>query len=230
MSVEERSESGSRASRRLRHSGFVPGVLYGTGEGTRQIKVPQRDLQKALASGSQLFDVKVGSDGPRPVVIKEHQRDPVHGLLLHFDLMQVKLDEEIQSSVPVEIEGTEEAPGVKEGGILEHVTRELNMQALPADMPESILVDVSELDTAETLTLESLTAKPGCEFLDDPETVIVTVTVPSKIEEPEPEVEEEAELVGEEGEEVEAEEEVEGEAAEEAEGEEAPSERSGESE
>jgi large subunit ribosomal protein L25 len=116
----------------------------------------------------------------------------------------VKLDEAIQAEVPLELEGTEEAPGVTEGGVLEHVTREITVEALPAEIPEVLHADVSEMTIGDTLQLSVLTPPPGVKFMvDDPEEVTLATLSPPRIEEePEPELEEEAELVGEEGEEV----------------------------
>jgi large subunit ribosomal protein L25 len=220
LSVEPRSERGSRASRRLRRDGYVPGVVYGRGDEPTAFKVDARRVRAILGEGLALFDVEVNGDR-LPVIIKEQQRDPIQGRLVHLDLLKVRLDEKIQSTVPLEIEGVEEAPGVKEGGVLEHVTRELNIEALPTDIPDRIVADVSGLGIAETLTLESVTAPAGVTLLDNlEETVVATVTAPSEVIE-EPEVEEEAELVGEELPEGEAPPEGEGEepAAEEAGGE-----------
>ena len=130
---------------------------------------------------------------------------------LHVDFLEVNLDEKIATTVQVELEGGEEAPGAKEGGVIEHVTRELNIEALPTDIPERIVVDVSGMEAAATMHLSEIPAPPGVTFLDDPEeTIIATVTIPT--EEPEPEVEEETELVGEEAEAAAEGEEVEGEA------------------
>jgi large subunit ribosomal protein L25 len=132
------------------------------------------------------------------VIVKDEQRHPVRGHLLHIDLLHVRLDETIQTAVSVELVGADEAPGVKEGGVLGHVTRELNVEALPTDIPERIEVDVSGLEQAATLLLSEISPPRGVTFLDDAEeTVIATVTMPSQVEEPE-EVEEETELVGEE--------------------------------
>jgi len=134
-------------------------------------------------------------------------------------------DETIQTQVGVHLEGGEEAPGVKEGGVLEQVSHQLNIEALPTAIPEAIVVDVSGMEIAATMHLSEITAPEGVEFLDDPEeTIIATVVVPTEVEEPE-EIEEETELVGEEGEVVEGEEAAEGEeGAAPAEGEAAPSE------
>jgi large subunit ribosomal protein L25 len=198
--VEERTERGSREARRLRRAGFVPGVLYGGGNGDAvSFKVDGRELRHTLADGSALMDVKVDGGSPRPVIVKDQQFHPVRDELLHIDLLEVRLDEKIHSTVAVELTGAEESPGVKEGGVLEHVTRELNIEALPTDIPENVTVDVSGMEVAATLHLGEITAPPGVTFLDDPEeTLIATVVVPTEIEEPE--IEEETELVGEEAE------------------------------
>jgi large subunit ribosomal protein L25 len=203
LAVEERPERGSRAARRLRRGGFVPGVLYGGGNGEAiSFKVGFRELRQALHAGSAVLDVTIAGDKPRPVIVKEQQLHPVRGDMLHVDLLQVRLDEKIHSTVGVELHGVEEAPGVKEGGVLEHVTRELSIEALPTDIPESIVVDVSSLEIASTMHLTEISPPAGVELLDDlEETIIATITAPSEIEE-EPEVEEETELVGEEAEEV----------------------------
>jgi large subunit ribosomal protein L25 len=215
ISLDERSERGSREARRLRRSGLVPGVLYGGSDGEAlSFKVDGRELRQVLVSGSALFDVKVGGGKTRPVIVKEQQLHPVREELLHIDLLEVRLDEKIQAPVTVELTGVEEAPGVKEGGVLEHVTRELNIEALPTDIPEHIVADVSRMEIAATMQLSELTAPAGVTFLDDPEeTVIATVVPPTEVEEPE-EIEEEIELVGEE---AEAEAAAEGDTGEEAE-------------
>jgi large subunit ribosomal protein L25 len=219
LAVEVRDERGSRSVRRLRRSGFVPGVVYGRGDEPTPFKVDARRVRAVLAEGHALFDVEVNGDA-LPVIVKEQQRDPIQGRLVHLDLLRVNLTEKIQSTVALELEGIEEAPGVKEGGVLEHVTRELTIEALPTDIPDRIVADVSGLGIAETLTLASVTAPPGVTLMDDlEETVVATVTAPSEVIE-EPEVEEETALVGEvpEGEEApaaEGEEPAEGESAEE---------------
>jgi len=197
--VELREERGSRASRRLRRNGYVPGVVYGLGDEASPFKVQARRLRAVLAEGHALFDVEFDGGTRQPVIVKDQQKDPVRGGLVHLDLLKVRLDEKIQAAVPIELEGVEEAPGVKEGGVLEHVTHEVQIEALPTDIPDRIVADVSVLGIAETMTLASVTAPPGVTLLGDlEETVVATVTAPSEvIEEPE-EIEEEAALVGEE--------------------------------
>jgi large subunit ribosomal protein L25 len=213
LDVEERPERGTRAAKRLRREGYVPGVVYGGKDGdSTAFKVNARDLRHVLA-GSALIDLKVAGK-TRPVIVKDQHQHPVRDELLHIDLLEVRLDEKIQTQVSVHLEGAEEAPGIKEGGVLEHVTHELNIEALPTDIPDSIDVDVSGLEIAATMHLSEITAPQGVTFLDDPEeTIIATVVVPTEVEEPE--IEEETVLVGEDGEPLE-------EGAEPPEGEEAP--------
>jgi large subunit ribosomal protein L25 len=225
LKVSDRADFGSRTSRRLRRSGMVPGVVYGGGKETRAFQVAERDARNALAHGGALIDLEFDGSGTTPVVVKEEQRHPVRGELIHLDLQEVKLDVAIEAEVTIELLGTEDAPGVKEGGVLEHVTREVTVEALPTAIPESIAADVSGMEIGDTLQLSALTAPEGVEFslgegVDADEVTIATLSPPRVEEEPEPELEEEAELVGEEGEELpEGAEAPEGEAPAEGEGE-----------
>jgi large subunit ribosomal protein L25 len=216
LKVNARDSFGSRASRRLRREGLVPGVVYGQGGEARPFQVSQRELRTLLSQGHTLLDLELDGSKAVPVVIKEEQHHPVRGDVVHFDCLEVRLDEEIQSEVPIELEGTDQAPGVREGGVLEHVTREVTVEALPTEIPEQITVDVSEMEIGDTISLATVIPPAGTTFMvDEPEEITIATLSPPRVEEePEPEVEEEAELVGE-GEEV-----PEGEEA--AEGEEAP--------
>jgi large subunit ribosomal protein L25 len=225
LTADERSERGSRAVRRLRRDGLVPGVVYGGTDGeSTSFTVDSRALRQVLVDGSALIDLEVGGR-TRPVIVKDQQYHPVRGEVMHIDLLEVRLDEKIQTTVAVHIENIEEAPGIKEGGVLEQVTHQLNIEALPTAIPEFVGVDASGMEIAATMTLSEVTVPEGVTFLDDPEeTVIATVVVPTEVEEPE--IEEETELVGE-G--VEGEEAPEGEEGEPAEGGEESSEEGEES-
>jgi large subunit ribosomal protein L25 len=218
LEVDERTERGTRATRRLRRSGLVPGVVYGGRgqEDATSFKVDARVLRHVLVDGSALIDLKV-DDKTLPVIVKDRQLDPVRDEIIHIDLLEVRLDEKIQTQVGVQIEGVEDAPGIKEGGVLEQVSHQLNVEALPTDIPEAIVIDASGMEIAATMHLSEVTAPAGVEFLDDlDETIIATVVVPTEVEEPE-EIEEETVLVGEDGEPIEPPEE--GEEAAEGEGE-----------
>jgi large subunit ribosomal protein L25 len=202
LAVEERAEHGSRPVRRLRREGYVPGVVYGGGELCQSFKVGNRELRAALQGAGAVIDLKIGDSNTVPVILKDQQLHPVRDEVMHVDMLQVDLRQKIHSTVPVELHGAEEAPGAKEGGVIEHVTRELNIEALPTDIPERIDVDVSGMEAHATMHLSEITAPEGVEFLDDPEeTIIATVTIPTEVEEPE--IEEETELVGEDGEPIE---------------------------
>jgi large subunit ribosomal protein L25 len=200
VEVSSRDQFGSRNTRRLRRTGQVPGVVYGTPEGdVIAFSAEARELRRVLVGAGALIDLKVDGDA-RPVIVKDMQFHPVRGELMHIDFVQVRLDEKIQTQVAVHVEGGDDAPGVKEGGVLEQATHQLNIEALPTAIPDAIVIDVSGLGIAETMHLSQVTPPEGVTFLDDPEeTIIATVVVPT--EEPdEPELEEEAGVVGEEAE------------------------------
>jgi large subunit ribosomal protein L25 len=138
------------------------------------------------------------------VLVKDVQRHPVRGEIVHVDLLRVNMNETIQTTVVLELTGGDDAPGVSEGGVLSQETREVNIEALPGDIPDSIVHDVSAMGMNETLTLAAVTVPAGVTLLDDlDETVIATITPPTA-EPVEEEIETETELVGE-GEEAQAE-------------------------
>jgi large subunit ribosomal protein L25 len=196
LAVNSRVADGSRAARRLRRSGRVPGIVYGGGGGSVSFDADARELRLALAGSGAVLDLSVDGQSATPVVLKEAHRDPVRGETVHVDLLRVRLDEAIQAVVPLELTGTEDAPGVKEGGVLEQITRELNVQALPTAIPESIVQDIGEMQIGETIVLTALSAPEGVTLLDDPETVLATLS-PPRLQTEEEEIEAETELVGE---------------------------------
>ncbi len=200
LNVNSRAAAGSRAVRRLRRSGRVPGVLYGGGSEPLGFDADERELRHALAGAGAVLDLSVDGKKPTPVVLKEAQRHPVRGETMHVDLLRVNLNEAIHAVVPLELNGTDDAPGVKEGGILEQITRELNVEALPTAIPESIAHEVGEMQIGETILLGALTPPEGVTLLDDlEETVIATLSPPRLQSEAAEEIEAETELVGEAG-------------------------------
>jgi large subunit ribosomal protein L25 len=202
LKVAARTEFGSRSTRRLRREKLVPGVVYAGGGEARPFQAVDRDLRNLLAAGQALFDLELEGAKAVPVVVKEQQQHPVRDEIQHIDLQEVKLDEEIQADVAIELEGADEAPGVKEGGVLEHVTREITVEALPTEIPERLVADVSQMEINDTVVLSAIEAPEGVKFVAEEldEITIATLSPPRVEEEPEPEVEEETELVGEEGE------------------------------
>lgn len=198
----------------------MPGVVYGAGREARPFQVPERDIRAILGQGHTLLDLQLDGSKAVPVVIKEEQRHPVRGDLIHIDLHEVRLDEAIQAEVAIELEGADQAPGVREGGILEHVTREVTVEALPTAIPERLFVEVTEMTIGDTIQLSAVTPPSGVRLVvEDPDEITVATLSPPRVEEEAaPEVEEEAELVGAEAEVPEAEEAPEGEEAGGAEG------------
>ena len=198
LNVNSRGAEGSRAVRRLRRSGRVPGVVYGGGGEPVGFDADARELRHALAGSGAVLDLSIDGAKATPVVLKEAQRHPVNGETTHVDLLRVRLDQAIGATVPLELHGVEEAPGVKEGGVLEQITREINVEALPTAIPESIAHDIGEMVIGDTITLEAIAAPEGVTFLDDPaETIIATLSPPRLQTEVEEEIEAETELVGE---------------------------------
>jgi large subunit ribosomal protein L25 len=200
LEVRSRESRGSAESRRLRKQGLIPGVLYGQGKEPHAVSIPERELRRVLTGAGGLhaiLEVVIEGDGGRPLpsVLKDYQQDPLKGTLLHVDLQEVRLDQAIQAVVNVALVG--EAAGAKEGGVLSQVTREVNVEALPMEIPEHLDLDVSEMRIGDTLRLADLPPPEGVTFLDDPEeTVLATVTMPTRVAEPEEVLEEGEEVEG----------------------------------
>src|SRR6266571_1597511 len=192
LTVQERESRGSADARRLRKQGFIAGGLHA------------------------ILDVVLeGQATAHASILKDYQQDPIRGHISHIDLQEVRLDQPIQASVTVQLIG--EPVGAKEGGVLSQVQREINVEALPMEIPEHIDLDVSGMAIGDTLRLADLAPMEGVTYLDSPEeTVLATVTLPTREVEPEPEELPEGELP--EGEVAEGEEAPEGAAGEAAEG------------
>jgi large subunit ribosomal protein L25 len=203
LDVTTRAADGSRAARRLRRSGRVPGVLYGGGGDSQGFDVDARDLRLALAKSGAVLDLSIDGGKATPVVLKEAQRDPVRGQTVHIDLLRVRLDQAIHAVVPLELTGIDDTPGVKEGGILEQIVRELNVEALPTAIPESIEYAVGEMQIGDTIGLDAIAMPEGVTLLDEVEETTVATLSPPRLQAEEDDVESETELVGEEGEDAE---------------------------
>ena len=198
LKVTERSAFGSRNSRRLRRDGKVPGVVYTEGKQARPFAADAHEISRFLGAGHTLFDLEIEGAGAVPVVVKEEQRHPVRDDLVHIDCHEVDLQQKIQADVSIELLGVEEAPGVKEGGILEHVTREITVEALPEDVPEAIRLDVSAMVIGDTVQLSAVSTSDAVKVIaDNPEEITIATLNPPRVEEEPEVVEEETALVGE---------------------------------
>ena len=218
LSVSLRDTDGSPAARRLRREGQVPGIVYGGGDVPQAFSVDARILRNTLAHAHAVIEVSIDGAAATPVIVKDIQRHPVRGDTLHVDLLRVRMDQTIHSTVALELLGGDDAPGVVEGGILNQETRELNIEALPGDIPDVVQHDVSDLDMNATVLLSAVRMPAGVTLLDDPEETVIATITPPTLEPVEEEVETETVVIGEDGEiiEVEAGAEGEGESGEES--------------
>ncbi len=200
LNAAPRQPHGSRATRRLRRDGQVPGVLYG-GEGEPiAFSVDGRELRAALHASGAVVDLVVDGTSA-PAVLKEAQRHPVRGEMTHVDFVRVNLKVAIQAVVPLIIFGADESPGVVAGGVVDQPIREVHVEALPNDIPESIEISVAELNIGETASLNTAVVPAGVTLLDDEDLVVVSMLAPRlEVEET---IEEETELIGEDGEPIE---------------------------
>jgi large subunit ribosomal protein L25 len=209
LNVKKREAGGSSGARRLRASGEIPGVLYGSGKEAHAFSVGERELRRVLTGDHglhQILDIVIeGSQKPHHAVLKDYQLHATRNRLLHVDFHEVRLDRPIQAQVVVELVG--QAQGAVEGGVLQQPTREVNVEALPMEVPDRITLDVTPLGMGDALRVSDIAAQAGVTLLDDPDTVLASVTMPTRVEEPE-EVVSEEELA--EGEEAPAEEQPEG--------------------
>jgi large subunit ribosomal protein L25 len=183
--VQNRAVLGSAESRRLRRQGLIPGVLYGR-EAPVAIAVEERALRSALtgdAGTNAVLDVVVDGGSSHASVLKEYQQDPVRGFITHVDLQEVRLDQPIHSTVPVHLVG--EAAGAKEGGVLQQSVTEITVEALPLEVPASVDFDVSGLHIGESAHLSDIVLPDGVTLVDDAESVLASVTQPTRVEEPE---------------------------------------------
>jgi large subunit ribosomal protein L25 len=188
LTVSKRERLGSRETRRLRKQGLIPGVLYGR-EDPIAISVEERELRRALTGAGGLhsiLDVQVDGTGTSHAsILKDYQQDKVRGNVTHIDLQEVRLDQTLQATVTVQLTGGEDAPGVREGGVLSQPLREIQVEALPLEVPEHIDLDVSHMAMGDTLRISDIRVADSVKLLDDPETVVATVTAPTREEEPE---------------------------------------------
>jgi large subunit ribosomal protein L25 len=199
IEAEVRDGRGKGVARKLRATGRIPGICYRRAADSLAVSLDPRALDVVLSTGSAgintLIDLTVAGGGDfdgRQVLLKELQRDPVTGRLVHADLFAVDLKQRIHVSIPVHLSGS--AVGVTMGGILDHALRDLEVQCLPDAIPEEFTVEVSELEVGQSIHVRDLTIPEGVELLSDLSLPVVSVVAPAVEEEvPEEEPEEGAE-------------------------------------
>ena len=200
LNAEPRTETGKGAAGRLRRAGRIPAVVYGHDE-PHSLSVEAREFHKEFhtVSESTLINLKFPK-GERQVLIKDYVEDIRTGEIMHIDFYEVEKGRKVQTRIALELEGS--PVGVREGGVLEHSLYEVDIECLPKDLPEHMVVDVSGLANGESLHISDITPPPGVEILNDPDQTIAAVTIPRAIiEEDEEEAADaaaEPELVGQE--------------------------------
>ncbi len=213
LKIASRAIGHSRSTRRLRREGMIPGILYGRDRDNLAFSVDALELRHALAATGAVLEIDLDGQTTN-AVLKESQVHPVRGEIIHVDLVRVDVNKPIEALVSITLTGSDEAPGVKEGGILEQPAREVTVEALPGDIPETIELDASGAQMGDTVFLDALVAPGGVTLVLDEtagETPLYTITAPRSQAELD-ELETETEVVGEESE-VEADGEDEAEAA-----------------
>jgi large subunit ribosomal protein L25 len=186
IETQMRTPGGKNVNRRLRKSGIIPAVMYGPGKQPIAISVDPHAIQGILHSESgrnSIFTISLDGSEQNNAMVKDYQLDPVQGILIHVDFIQIAMDRLLQLTVNIELIG--EPQGVKiDGGIMDFVTRSIEVECLPADIPESIKLDVSRLQINDYLRVNNLQVDSKVEILTDPEVVIVTIIPPVKEETP----------------------------------------------
>jgi large subunit ribosomal protein L25 len=185
LEAREREGRGKNDARRLRAQGMVPAVLYGDGggAGSTVLAVPAKVVDYTLqhVGDNALYDLKLGDQDDATVRVVDVQRNPVSGRLVHVDLAPVNMRERIVVTVPLTVAGADNSPGVTEGGVLDQVAYEVEVESLPGDIPQGLTLDVSGLQIGDNLTLADVELPEGVELISDPEEVAATVTPPTEI-------------------------------------------------
>lgn len=179
MNVKRREATGKRHGRALRRQGVIPAVVYGAERPNVPVAVDEKDFRAVLRTGSSkaIIDLKVEGDREDTLaIIKEIQYDALGDEIQHIDFFRVTAGKPIQVTIPITATGRSE--GEKEGGIVEHLTREVRIECLPRDIPENVTFDLSPLGLGESLHLKDVAPPPGVTFLDAADTALVVVKAP----------------------------------------------------
>ncbi|NIN70950.1 MAG: 50S ribosomal protein L25/general stress protein Ctc [Gemmatimonadetes bacterium] len=196
LQAKPRTETGKGAARTLRRQGYIPGIIYGHGEETRACQVESKQVEKLLTTGSYestVIDLKLEDGATSSVLIREVQVHPYRSEVLHIDFLTVRKGEKVKLEVPVRLVGL--APGVKEGGIMEHLRHDVEVRCIPSKIPEALDLEISEMKIGDSVTVADLQVPEDVEVLTDAAATIASVVPPAviKVEE---EVPEEVEVEG----------------------------------
>ena len=173
VSAKARSELGSRANKRLRDAGFVPGVIYGHKEAVIPVTLPKKELTGHLGRGAHLFDLALDDGKSQKVLVKEVQFDHLGAEVIHVDFARVSLDEKVTLTIPLELKGTPK--GEEDGGVLHQAVMELEIECLVTDIPDAIRHNVTEMGMNSVLHIKELSLPAGVKALQDEDLIVATV-------------------------------------------------------
>ncbi len=181
LAAQSRVTRGKGGARKVRATGMIPGVMYGLGRETSHVSVNSHDLSELLRHGErQIIRLQMkDSDGETLTMVKEVERDPISENIIHVDFLRIDLDKPLHTEVSIHVVG--DAPGVKAGGVIEHILRDVEIEARPTDIPDFITIDVSALDVGQSLHVSDMVAPPNVKILTDPHRPVVTVITPAKL-------------------------------------------------
>ena len=179
LKAEQRSALGSRANKRLRDSGFIPGVVYGHKEAVVPVTLPKKELSTHLAHGAHVFDLSLAGKTEK-VLVKDVQFDHLGIEVLHVDFARVSLDERVEVTVPLELKGTPK--GEADGGVLQQIVAELEIECVVTDIPDVIQHNVSDMGVDDVVHIRDLKLPPGAKALQDEDLIVATVKVISEDE------------------------------------------------
>ena len=172
VTVKPRSELGSRANKRLRDSGFIPGVIYGHKEAVVPVTLPKKEVVNHLHHGTHLFDLSLDGKNEK-VIVKEVKYDHLGMEVLHVDFARVSLDERVEVTVPLELKG--EPKGEADGGVLQQIVAEIELECLVTEIPDAIRHNVAEMALGDVLHIKDLKLPPGAKALQDEDLIVATV-------------------------------------------------------
>jgi large subunit ribosomal protein L25 len=192
LEVNEREHKGKGPAKKLRRQGFIPAIMYGY-KGNKPLSVHYSEFQKLFEDIGEhaIITLTIGEKEKVDVIIKSFQLDPVKRNIIHIDFLQIQEGQVLRTEIPVKVIGT--SKGIKKGGILEEYVRDIEVECLPKDIPDSIVIDVTDLDIGDSVHIKDLPVSDKLRILTNQEQVVVAVGMPSKIEEPVVEEEEELE-------------------------------------
>jgi large subunit ribosomal protein L25 len=183
LDIQIREQVGKEAAHKERQRGFIPAVLYGI-KGNKVLTVKAKDFEKMFEEIGEhsIINLNIDNKDKAEVIVKDFQLDPVTKHVIHIDFLEFEKGKALKTEVPIHVTGT--SAGVKKGGILETFLRDLEIECLPKDIPDSINIDVSDLEIGDSVHARDISVDDKIKVLTNPEQVVITIGMPTKIEVP----------------------------------------------